>query len=219
MLALLALTVVQQSPVAMLDAVRAHYRSLYSFSMTIENHDASGLFPGDFTQTLRFRKGNRFELRVTKANPKDVSKPGTKAPDYYCDGTIVWTKWPGQLLSEHSALNRNPNNIPGYEVSSGMILSWLLNSPSADFFLRPPAGMKIDFTFGKAVTWRQLDVRPVVLTMEQSKDVVAATFYCSRQGDHLVGLEWTNNGKVGYAKYLNQVENPKLPATLGDFRR
>ena len=30
--------------------------------MRLEHHDSSGLYPGRFTQTLRWRKGGRFEL-------------------------------------------------------------------------------------------------------------------------------------------------------------
>src|SRR5579871_5779178 len=109
MLAFVALAVLQQSPSALLESVRKHYCSLKTFSMTIEHHDDTGLFPGEYTQKLQFEKEKRFELKVTKPNPKEISGLGGKAPDYYCDGTIVWQKGPGQLLSQHTALNRNPN--------------------------------------------------------------------------------------------------------------
>src|SRR2546426_457749 len=63
-------------PLELLRQVRDHYRSLSSFAMRIEHQDSSGLYPGRYTQRLRWRRGGHFELLVT-------SKENKRVPDFY----------------------------------------------------------------------------------------------------------------------------------------
>lgn len=70
--ALIDRTTPTELPVEQLKAVRDTYQGLQSFSMRIEHQDSSGLYPGRYTQTQRWRKGGRFELLVSdqKLNPE-----------------------------------------------------------------------------------------------------------------------------------------------------
>ena len=65
-LATLLLAPAPPSALDLLREARDHYRGLSSFSMRIEHEDSSGLYPGRYTQTLRWRRGGRFELRVIR---------------------------------------------------------------------------------------------------------------------------------------------------------
>src|SRR5690349_15382533 len=78
--------------VDMLTEVRSHYQNLNTFAMTIEHQNSSGLFPGKYAQTLRWRKGGRFELLVTRPNP---DAQAYKAPDYYANGKEILLVFPG----------------------------------------------------------------------------------------------------------------------------
>jgi beta-lactamase regulating signal transducer with metallopeptidase domain len=63
-------------PVKLLKQVWAHYQRLDSFSMRLRHQDSNGLFPGKFTQSLEWKKGGRFALKVTERGEAEV-------PDYY----------------------------------------------------------------------------------------------------------------------------------------
>ena len=89
-LALLLATTTIAAPVDLLQQVRDRYRSLSSFAMQIEHQDSSGLFPGRYTQTLKWRRGGHFELRV-------ASKGNRRVPDYYADGKQVLSIQPGNV--------------------------------------------------------------------------------------------------------------------------
>src|SRR5438876_6134433 len=80
------------APRDLLQQAHDFYRHLSSFSMRIEHQDSSGLFPGHYTQTLRWRHGGRFELRVV---PPDHSR----VPDYYADGRQILMIRPGNIWS------------------------------------------------------------------------------------------------------------------------
>src|SRR5712692_648789 len=99
-LALLLASTAAPSPgpataVDLLKEVRDHYRSLASFSMRIEHQDSSGLFPGRYSQSLRWRRGGRFELLVT-------SRGNTRVPNYYADGRQVLSIRPGNSWSSEA---------------------------------------------------------------------------------------------------------------------
>src|SRR5207247_1627536 len=110
-LGLLLMTATPAPPLNLLQQVRDHYRSLSSFAMRVENQDGSSLFPGRYSQTLRWRRGGRFELRVT-------SKGNTRVPDYYADGKQVLSIRPGNVWIT-GELMPDANTMPGWEVSGG----------------------------------------------------------------------------------------------------
>ena len=80
------------TPQSVLKGAINHYKTLKSFSMTIQHSNSSGLFPGVYTQSLKWRKGDAFELLVTKKTDYQPTseRPGGVAPNYYCsDGATV----------------------------------------------------------------------------------------------------------------------------------
>lgn len=204
----------------LMDQARAYYRSLDSFSMTIEHRDSSGLFPGRYTQSLKWRKGGRFELIVTKPSdyvPK-ADQPGGVAPDYYCDGkTVVSVHRTGERTS--GSLRRDPNSTPGWEVSGGLILSWLVDGSIASNLANPPSGWKIETLPGPEKTWGDTKVRTLVLRFSQGSRSLEAQMYFSTQAPELLGMEWSSEGKPASVRYLDQKRNPPLPETLGSLTK
>jgi len=65
LIALLAVSNPSFDAMALFFEVDKHYRGLESFSMNIEHHDSSGLFPGNYSQSLSWQKGKRFDLGVS----------------------------------------------------------------------------------------------------------------------------------------------------------
>lgn len=201
----------------LLDEAKKHYRSLDSFSMSIEHQDSSGLFPGTYKQELKWMKGGRFQLIVTKSSDYKPTegKPGGVAPNYYCDGKSVMSIHPDGSRTSRSA-GREPNTTPGWEVSGGVIISWLMNGTTAEFLEKPPQGFNLEFAAGPMKTWNDLNVRELVLTMSGQDRKVDLHLYFAASSPELLGMQWTNNNQVSIAKYLNQQRNPKLPETLGN---
>lgn len=205
---------------SLMDQARAFYRSLDSFSMTIEHQDSSGLFPGRYTQSLKWRKGGRFELIVTK--PSDyvakANEPGGVAPDYYCDGkTVVSVHRTGERTS--ASLRRDPNSTPGWEVSGGPILSWLIDGSIATNLANPPSGWKIETVPGPDKTWNDTKARTLVLRFSHGSRSLDAQLYFSTQAPELVGMEWSSEGKPASVRFLDQKRNPPLPETLGSLMK
>ncbi|HWA84184.1 MAG TPA: hypothetical protein VG820_12145, partial [Fimbriimonadaceae bacterium] len=132
-LAALLLLAPAPSPVDDLLHALRNYQKLDSFSATVEHQDASGLYPGHYTENLKWRKDGRFELKtVQKSDFKPVEhNPGTIAPDWYCDGSYV--AWIDSGMPKRTTpITPDPNTSPGWEVSGGPILSSLMKTPSLD---------------------------------------------------------------------------------------
>lgn len=206
------------TPQTVLRGALDHYKALKSFSMTIKHKDGSGLFPGAFTQSLKWRKGDAFELVVVKmSGPKPApDQQGLQAPAFYCgDGatvTIIWRDRP----RERRELSHDSNTSPGWEVSGGLILSVLLGSPGADMMFNTPPGVSAKWSFGKATKWQGEAVREIQVAWDIQGRSGAMSVYVSANGRRLVGFSAAGGGsKPGWAHYMNQVENPTLPRSLG----
>jgi hypothetical protein len=199
-------------PVDTLKSVRDHYRSLKSFSMTIEHNGSSGLFPGEFTQTMRWQQGGRFELLVTRPNPKGADN---RAPDYYANGAEVLSIRPNGSHSRDGIMP-DPNTSPGWEVSGGMIMSWLQDTRTGKMILDPPKEMPIVWSFGPRSEWRKLKVRELVGTMKSPRGSQTVNFFIDEVKRALVGFEYDFGRQKGYAIYKDQKFNVALPATLGN---
>lgn len=193
-----------------LTQARDHYQSLTSFSMRIENHYTSGLFPTEYSQELRWRKPDQFELIVTSKNKSAV-------PDYYADGEqLIMIQPDGR--QKMSAIKPEPNTSPGWEVSVGMILSWLQNTESAHME-RLPLPLSYHFSIGPRTTWRGYHVRELLMKdAEHSRYYphgIATSFFLDSTQPKLIGMETDALHRVGWALYADQKENPVLPKTLG----
>jgi hypothetical protein len=207
-LALLLATTTPAPPRDLLQQVRDHYRSLSSFAMRVEHQDSSGLFPGRYTQTLRWCRGGHFELRV-------ASKGKTRVPDYYADGKQVLSIQPGNVWMT-GGLMPDANTMPGWEVSGGPMLGWFQNTPSSRFFLDPPGDVKIEWAVGPRTTWRSRPVRELRGKVTREGGGSWISIFVDPDRKLLIGMEYPLNGKMGSVLYADQKLNPALPRALGE---
>jgi hypothetical protein len=194
-----------------------HYASLKSYSVKIESHNSSGLFPGNYEQTLAWKKGNRFEIITTKPShfiPKE-GQPGAPAATYYCNGTEVLTIRADKARSVR-LLNTDPNIQPGYEVTGGLVLSWLLGSPTSQFIFSPPESFSVAYSWGDRKTWEGFSVREAVLTMGSGDRTQVISLFLDAKRPTMAGQEYMENGERHYRVYREAKENPELPDKLGD---
>lgn len=192
------------------------YRTLNRFSMNIQHQDSSGLFPGAYTQQLRWRRGGKFTLLVTSpASPKAERH----APNYYADGKRVVSDMPGNGQRFIDSIVPLPNTSPGWEVSGGLIVSVLQNTDTFRMFQgKTPLPAPVRFTFGPRSQWRGKNVREIVMhrTDASAQKDVPASFFVEPTGEAFYGVEWSpRKGTLGYAVYSNQKFNPALPPVLG----
>lgn len=201
---------------ALIVAVAKQYAGLESFSATVVHHDDSGLFPGDYTQELRWRKPNRFELKVTKESNYTAASgaPGMKAPDFYSDGSAILSIWPDKHRTT-SALAIAENTSPGWEVSGGPIVGWLQSTPMSKVILDPPSSIKVEYEKGKTGKWQGEKVQEVVMTWTGGGQTVPIHFFFTPDGQSLYGYSFQSQGRVGWCVYKDQKRNPKLPDDLG----
>ena len=183
------------------------YSKLDSLSIDIEHDNSSGLFPGKYHQHLEFKRSKGFKLAVTGLQGKE--RPQDVAPDYYCDGFDVTAI--GRFKST-KPINKDTNTSPGYEVSGGIIMMWLMDSPGKQFFSKPPAGMDIELTAGQRTIWKDLKITEVVISVKMGGQDDESTFsaFLDTAKKKLLGCEWTREGKVGTTVYKNQRDNPAV---------
>ncbi len=181
-------------------AVFARYKSLKSYSATIESQDASGLYPGHYVLGLRWSAGQKFELTVVEPTTPAPTGLGGIVPSFRCDGKVVTTKRPdGEVMSDE--LNTDPNRMPGYEVAAGLVMTALLDSPSAKFFSSPPENMSISYSFGKVTEWKGAKVKEVVLAVTIGERKSDYSIYLTEDGKWIVGMQYPINSKTGWVHY------------------
>ena len=196
-----------QTPLQVLGQVRAHYQRLSSFSMRVQHQDDSGLFPGAYTQNLRWRRGGRFVLRV-------AAQDNPKVSDFISDGSHVVHTFNGQRMVD--SLTISPNFSPGWEVSGGEIMGWLQDTPMSHFLFSPPPGMTLTWGFGPQTVWHGMKVRELQGHISNQGHTGVVSLFLDPSETMLLGHQGeTIDGKPGYALFLDQKENPPLPATLG----
>jgi hypothetical protein len=94
--------------------------------------------------------------------------------------------------------------MPGYEVSGGPILWWLLKSPAADILTNPPAGLKISGKWGQSKMWHGVKAKQIDLLTSRGTEHQTMTLYLSENGEEFLGYETNMNGKNGYLIYTHQ---------------
>lgn len=198
-------------PLDLLKEVRAHYRALTAFSMQIDHHGSSGLFPGEFSQALRWRKGGHFDLLVTKKNPDANDR---KAPDYFADGKAVLSVFEDGRR-DTSPLTIDPNTSPGWEVSGGLIMGWLEGTPASKLFFDPPSGMNIVWSYGPRAVWQKQKVKEILGTMKSRQGSASISLFVDEATKTLVGFDYSAGSQKGFALYRDQKANPPLPASVG----
>jgi RNA polymerase sigma factor (sigma-70 family) len=191
-------------------ATVAHYQGLSTFSMDVENSDSSGLYPGQYAQHLQWSKGGVFTLTLTRPStappPVINGRTGPAIGDFSGDGSAVTATEPGgQSTVDPEA--PQANNLPEWEVSAGLILSWLQHNPAAGI-PTPPPGVGLALTLGPRTVWRGSKVREIVAHVAVGSESSIGSYFVDPQKDELVGMEWrpdrTNPGLIGYAQYLHQ---------------
>ncbi len=210
------------TPQEVLDQVAKRYRDLGSFSMTIEHSNSSGLYPGSFVQSLHWRKEssaklgpsgqkatNRFELHV-------IDRKESQAPDYFCNGFGVLSRWPDGRR-EYRTPFEDPNTMPGWEVTGGLILGWLQDTANSKLLTHPPEAMKATFAYGDAKEWKGEKVREITLSWTSGDVEMDIHLFLSPKLDRLVGFEWPFQKDVGWAHYASQQFHPREPKSLGDY--
>jgi hypothetical protein len=204
MLTAIALATALAAPDAKADlqAVFKNYKSLKSYSATIECQDASGLYPGHYVLELKWKGDKKFELKVVEPTTPTPSSPGNPVPSYVSDGANVTTYREGHEASVRE-LNTDPNISPGYEVATGLLLTALLDSPNAKMFFDPPKEFKIDYSYGKTNEWKGTKVKEIVMSMEAGGQKLAYSVFLSEDGKWLVGAQHAMNGKTGWIHYKN----------------
>ena len=183
----------------------ARYGKLDSFSTDIEHDYSSGLFPGKYKQHFEFKKGKGFKLVVIPS--KDSDGKDKIAPNFYCDGVDVTTVG---RFDGTKPINKDANSMPGYEVSGGLIFTWLLDTPSKTLFNNPPEGFKIDEEWGTRKLWHDEKVDEIIMKVSQGETTHLVSFFLDTDHKRLIGNEWTVNGKTGYMIYRNQKDNPSV---------
>lgn len=202
---------------ATLEFVRDRYLRLETFAMTIVHHESSGLYPGDFTQALLYRKGGRFMLKVLKPSsfvPK-VDEPGALAPDFFSDGKNVVSRWTNKHTTT-AKFDPDSQDMAAWEVAGGPILGWLAGTKTSKSYFDPPPPLKVTFRFGSRRTWRSDDVREIIVTFGDPQRGLPFSFFVDPRASRLIGFEWTRSGIVGWAHYRDQRFDPELPADLGE---
>lgn len=232
-----------KAALALLKRAFARYQdpNLRSFSATIRHHNSSGLYPGDYDQELKWRRGeavngkdSRFTLLVTSPNNRRVH-------DFYCDGTRLITDGPdladfdkpdnGGPIRRARFVGKpdvEPHTSPGWEVSGGAIVSVLMRTSNGKIFRGEfpealPDGSRLSLALGPRRSWQGQQVREVLLigvgpTYPKMKPV---SLFVGAQGDRFVGYEaWggrRDKPTLGYMIYIDQKFNPEPapPATLG----
>lgn len=185
------------------------YAKLDSFSTDIEHDFSSGLFPGKYKQHLDFKKGKGFKLVVITSKESDGKDK--IAPDFYCDGVDVTTVG---RFDGTKPINKDANSMPAYEVSGGLIMTWLLDSPSKGLFTKPPEGMKVDIGWGKRKSWHNEKVDEITFKMTAGEQTPLVSFFLDPEHKRLVGNEWIANGKVGFMIYRSQKANPAVNPSI-----
>jgi len=207
----LLLLVTQASAKDALREVLTHYQSLETFATTIHHEDSSGLYPGKYVQSLKWKKGGHFELKVTKP----ASNATRTAPDFYADGKQVTKLAAGVATTD--PLETRPNFSPGWEVAGGPILSSLQRTETLKMLLEPPAGFSTEYRWGTIDKFDGQPVRDAVLVWKAGEMENEIHLYLAKSAPQLVAISFrSSDGKTkGQMVYRDQQENPKLPDTLG----
>jgi hypothetical protein len=100
--------------------------------------------------------------------------------------------------------------MPGYEVTGGLIFTWLLNSPTIALFTKPPEGVTVAIDWGHRESWHDQKVSEITFKMGMGKESSEASLFLDPDHKRFIGMEAKNNGKLGYMLYRNQKENPSV---------
>ena len=203
-----------ETPLQMLAQARAHYQGLSSFSMDLQHQGDIGPYSGTYNQQLQWQRGGRFSLFGLRVVPLPIAGSNT-VPGFFADGARVVSRLPGGKRSTEQEAPQ-ANFMPTWEVTGGEIMGWLQDTQNSHVLFSPPPGMTLTWTFGPRTIWHGMKVRELQAHISNQGHVGVMSLFLDPSGTLLLGHEGeTTDGKPGYALFLDQKENPPLPATLG----
>jgi hypothetical protein len=200
---LLAVAVQPAAPLELLNQVREHYLSLHSYSARIVEQETSGFGIGGFSQTLRWRRGGRFELRVTSEYQPNI-------PDLYGDGRYVLLIWPGNLWRAEN-LVPGPGQSAVWEQYGGPMLGWMENTPVSPRYFELSEAIPHEWSYGPRALWQGQAVCELRRTVRRAPEFNLSLFV-DPKNKLFVGWEAPTTTRL----ISDQVLNPALPENLGD---
>jgi hypothetical protein len=200
---LLALAVQPAAPLELLYQVREHYQSLQSYSARIEERETSGFGIGGFSQTLRWRRGGRFELLVTSEYQPNI-------PDLYGDGLYALMIWPGNLWRAEN-LVPEPGQFLVWEQYGRPVLGWLEKTPPSHRYFEPAEGVPHEWSYGPRIFWQGQEVCELRRTIRGAPEFDISLFV-DPKNKLFVGWEAPTSTRL----ISDEVLNPALPESLGD---
>lgn len=222
----LALLTPQGDGKALIEQLSKRYGELHSFESTIVHYNSSGLYPGSYEQSLKWKAG-KFELKVTKRSdsvPKEGSV-GTTAPDFYCNGREVLYVRDSRIEARNNPVP-DQNSMPGWEVSGGFIISFLQKTRNAQWLLNPPEPFTLTCKLLEPKEWKGERARPIELMVTKGGDEqVTLVLFVAADELRLIGWEaklqpggQSSEETVAWLWYKDQKFNPPLPEDLGTYK-
>jgi hypothetical protein len=200
---LLAAAVQPAAPLELLSQIRGHYQSLPAYSARIEEQETSGFGIGGFSQTLRWRRGGRFELVVTSDYQPNI-------PDLYGDGRYVLLIWPGNLWRAESLIPE-PSQFAVWEQYGRPMLGWIENSPLSQHYFELPAEIPHEWSYGPRTFWQGQEVCELRRTV-RGQPQADLSLFVDPKNKLFVGWEAPTSRRL----ISDQVLNPALPESLGE---
>lgn len=222
--ATLALFSQQGDAKALLEELYKRYGELQAFECTIIHQNSSGLYPGAYEQSLKWKAG-KFELKVTKRSDFVPKKGGvgTTSPDFYCNGREVLYVRDGHIEAKASP-TPDQNTMPGWEVSGGLLMSILQKTRNARWLLNPSEPYTLTYKILHSREWKGERIRPVEITasMKGDNETVVLTLFIAADELRLIGWEArvrsASEEIVSWMWYRDQKFNPPLPDELGTYK-
>lgn len=198
-----------------------------SFEATIVHEDSNGLYPGRFTQKLRWQEKVGFDLVVVDRG----TAPAT-LPNYFCrDGRVV-SQFRDMRRTVQSA-KPEPNTTPSWEVTGGLNLTFINQSPLLDALFAEPKPIKssdklqippdakvpeipvLTYRFGEARRWQGQSAKEIVASVGGDNPYTFSIFV-HPTGRYVLGMEASKkDGGVGRMEYKDIKVNGEMPSDLG----
>ncbi len=214
-LAALALLAQDPSPKDALFAVLDSYNKHETIALKIDRENTSENFPGRFVQELKWRRGMRFELVVTKPSEfkPEVGSLGRLAPDVYCNGERTLQVWPSGLRTLMPVIPMD--TVPIWEETGDLVLTWLMGTPNKEFWLSQPTD-RVEYKKVGEAEWRGASVLEYQMIFKAGAQAVTVRMFVSRDGTQYVGSEYPTDEGLAWVQYTDQRFGLELPETLGD---
>lgn len=214
-------------PKAFLRTTMQQVQRAKSFEATIEHHESSVSFPGEYVVHLRWQSGVGFDIVAT-----DRGTATSSLPNYYSRGKTVTSVFRDMRRMTESTTTR-PFITPGWEVLGGLNFSFLAKSSFAEFlFAEPkpppktgvalppdqklPEPVAMTYVLGERRNWKGQSVREIVAKSNQS-DAPSFSIFLHPTSRYVIGIEMASaEGEPGWLLYRDIKINGAMPSDLGE---